>query len=109
MIMPAPTFKLNVTKHAADRVDEKITNIAPELKDLDRLKKLIMRSGKWFFGENEDDPEKGESYYCVINNLHVGVFVQEGNEMVLVTVYPFTQHFKRRLNHCAKVEVICSA
>ena len=58
-------MKLIVTKHAVERIEEKLTKAAPELRDIERLKKLIRRSGKWYV--EHDEEADSEIYYCTIS------------------------------------------
>lgn len=94
-------MRMILTQHALERLDEKTSKIAPELLDIDRLKNLIIRSGIWYYSGKE------ETYYCVISHLHVCVFTKgtDPDELVLVTMYPFTKHFKATLNHCERTDV----
>jgi len=96
-------MELVLTKHAVEESLHRMAGVyTKELKEQDKLKKLIIRDGKFYYSPGE------EVYYCNVNNLMFCVFRKDKDKytlkptMVLVTLYPYTKKLKRKLLWCVK-------
>jgi hypothetical protein len=84
--------KLIPTAHFWERYNERIG----KLMKIDRIFRQAKQKGVWFLDENG-------TYVCVVNNLMVLRVVRVKTDILLLTVYPYTQKLRGYLNKMERV------